>query len=423
MKEITIDVAIIGGGPAGMAAALSINEQGIIPLILERNYELGGILHQCIHNGFGLHRFKEELTGPEYAQRYINEIKEKKIEIKLNTMVLEIRKDKEIYAINPTEGLIKIKAKAIILAMGCRERTRTAVRIPGYRPSGVLTAGLAQRLVNMEGIFPGKEIVILGSGDIGMIMARRMTLEGAKVKAIVEIQPFINGLNRNRVQCLLDFNIPLLLSHTITNIYGKDRIEAVSISKVDDSWNPIEGTETKIFCDTLLLSVGLIPENELSRKIGVVINSQTGGPNVNENLETNINGIFACGNVLQVHDIVDWVSEEGHKAGKMASAYIKKEIQKSQNVVLTKPGKNVAFIVPQNINESALKEEIELHFRVKKPLDNVVIILSSKKGPFFQRKQKYVRPGEMIRLKIKNLLQNEIFDWIQIDINQLKEGL
>ena len=317
------DIVIVGGGPAGLAAAVSAKQSGVDSiLILERDKELGGILNQCIHNGFGLHTFKEELTGPEYAGRFIEQVKQLGIEYKLNTMVMEISPEKTVTAMNREDGLFEIHAKAIILAMGCRERPRGALNIPGYRPAGIYSAGTAQRLVNMEGYMPGREIVILGSGDIGLIMARRMTLEGAKVKVVAELMPYSGGLKRNIVQCLDDYGSPLKLSHTVVDIKGKERVEGVTLAKVDEKGKPIPGTEEFYSCDTLLLSVGLIPENELSRGMGVEMNPVTSGPKVNESLETNMEGVFACGNVLHVHDLVDYVSQEAAAAGWNAAAYV-----------------------------------------------------------------------------------------------------
>ena len=317
------DIVIIGGGPAGLAAAVAAKRNGGDSiLILERDKELGGILNQCIHNGFGLHTFKEELTGPEYAQRFIDQAKELDIEYRLNTMVMDISREKVVTAMNRENGLFEIRAKAVILAMGCRERSRGALNIPGYRPAGIYSAGTAQRLVNMEGLMPGREVVILGSGDIGLIMARRMTLEGAKVKVVAELMPYSGGLKRNIVQCLDDYGIPLKLSHTVVDIKGKERVEGVTLAEVDSTGKPIPGTEEFYSCDTLLLSVGLIPENELSNGMGVEMSRVTSGPVVNESLETNIRGVFACGNVLHVHDLVDFVTGESQRAGKAAAEFV-----------------------------------------------------------------------------------------------------
>ena len=329
----TYDLVIVGGGPAGLAAAASAKDHGIDSiLIIERDKELGGILNQCIHNGFGLHTFKEELTGPEYASRFIDMVLDRGIEYKLNTMVMDISADKKVTAMNREDGMFEVQAKAVILAMGCRERSRGALNIPGYRPAGIYSAGTAQRLVNMEGYMPGKEVVILGSGDIGLIMARRMTLEGAKVKVVAELMPYSGGLKRNIVQCLNDFDIPLKLSHTVVDIEGKNRVEAVTIAEVGPDRKPIPGTEERYTCDTLLLSCGLIPENELSKSAGVALNPVTSGPVVNDSLETNIDGIFACGNVLHVHDLVDYVSQEASAAGKNAANYIKNGEEKDAKI-------------------------------------------------------------------------------------------
>ena len=328
------EVAVIGGGPAGLAAAVAARDAGVEDiLIIERDNELGGILNQCVHNGFGLHTFKEELTGPEYAGRYIDMVNERKIPYLLKTMVVDISRDKVITVMNREKGLFTIEADAIILAMGCRERSRGALNIPGYRPAGIYSAGTAQRYVNMEGRMPGKEIVILGSGDIGLIMARRMTLEGAKVKVVAELMPYSGGLKRNIVQCLDDFGIPLKLSHTVVDIKGTDRVEGVTIAQVDEKLKPIPGTEEFYSCDTLLLSCGLIPENELSSQAGVALSSVTGGPVVDESLETDIDGIFACGNVLHVHDLVDFVSQEASIAGEKAAEYVKGALAPSEKKI------------------------------------------------------------------------------------------
>jgi len=348
MRIEKVDVAIIGGGPAGLAAAIAASSAGAEKVaILDRNKTLGGILSQCIHNGFGLHRFKSDLTGPEYAQRFIDRVEELKIKVKLENMVLDIRPERKILAINAEEGVFQIEAGSVILAMGCRERTRGALSIPGTRPAGIFTAGVAQQWVNLEGYLPGKRIVILGSGDIGLIMARRLTLEGAKVKAVVEIMPYPGGLTRNVVQCLYDFDIPLFLEHTISFIHGKDRVEAVTIARVNEEREFISGTEKFISCDTLLLSVGLIPENELSSSAGVRLDPFTGGPVVNERRQTSLEGIFACGNVVQVYDLVDHVSLEGDIAGKNAALYALGRLRRPKKLIKLIPGRNISSFVPQ----------------------------------------------------------------------------
>ncbi|MFX1502262.1 MAG: NAD(P)/FAD-dependent oxidoreductase [Promethearchaeota archaeon] len=403
MKRYEVDVAVIGGGSAGLAAAIVVKKAELNVLIIERDKELGGITLQCIHNGFGLHEFNEELTGPEYVQRFINQAKELKIPSKLDTMVIEFTPDKIIYAVNKKEGLIEIKAKAIILAMGCRERTRGAINIPGFRPAGIYTAGQAQRFVNIEGYLPGRTYVILGSGDIGMIMARRLTWEGCQVKAVVEIQPYVSGLIRNEVQCLEDYGIPLITSYTITKIHGKDRVQGVTISKVDRNFDRIIGSDKFIECDTLLLSVGLIPENELTREAGAEI-SRMGGPVVDNNLETKIEGVFACGNVLQVHDLVDLVTAEAKRAGLNIVEYIKerygKKIEKKKQIECT-TGENVNYIKPDLINKGDLDKDIIFTLRVKRPdRRNLIQFKDDKNKILYKRKRRYVIPSEMLELKL-----------------------
>ncbi|MCI9017444.1 MAG: FAD-dependent oxidoreductase [Lachnospiraceae bacterium] len=392
------DIVIIGGGPAGLAAAISAKESGIgSVLILERDRELGGILNQCIHNGFGLHTFKEELTGPEYAERFISRVKELKIEYRLNTMVINISHGKLVTAMNREEGLFELQARAVILAMGCRERPRGALNIPGYRPAGIYSAGTAQRLVNMEGILPGREVVILGSGDIGLIMARRMTLEGARVQVVAELMPYSGGLKRNIVQCLDDYDIPLKLSHTVIDIKGKERVEGVTLAEVDEQGKPIPGTEEDYACDTLLLSVGLIPENELSKGMGVELNPATSGPRVNESLETVLEGVFACGNVLHVHDLVDFVSEEAAAAGRHAAAYVKNTDgwkAKSGGIWL-EPGAGVRYTVPQTIYTARMEEKLPLRFRVDRVYQNCYVSVYFDNKRMFHRRRRIAAPGEM----------------------------
>ena len=398
-----MDVAVIGGGSAGLAAAIVVKKANLDVLIIERDKELGGITLQCIHNGFGLHEFKEELTGPEYIQRFINQVVDLDIPYKLDTMVVEITPEKLIYAVNNKEGLIEIKPKAIILAMGCRERTRGAINIPGFRPSGVYTAGQAQRFVNIEGYLPGRSYVILGSGDIGMIMARRLTWEGCQVKAVVEIQPYVSGLIRNEVQCLEDYGIPLITSYTVTKIHGKDRVQGVTISKVDRNFDRVIGSEKFIECDTLLLSVGLIPENELTREAGAEI-AEMGGPVVDNNLETTIEGIFACGNVLQVHDLVDLVSAEAKRAGLNAIEYIEKRYNKQIETlekIRCKAGENVGYVKPDLINRFDLSKDMIFTFRVKRPDRRLLIQFKDDKSRvFYKKKRRYVIPSEMLEIKL-----------------------
>lgn len=396
------DLVIVGGGPAGLAAAVSARDNGIESiLIIERDKELGGILNQCIHNGFGLHTFKEELTGPEYAARFVAQVLERGIEYKINTMVVDIKKstdisaDKKITAMNRENGMFEVEATAVILAMGCRERSRGALNIPGYRPAGIFSAGTAQRLVNMEGYMPGREVVILGSGDIGLIMARRMTLEGAKVKVVAELMPYSGGLKRNIVQCLDDFDIPLKLSHTVVDIEGKNRVEAVTIAEVGPDRKPVPGTKERYTCDTLLLSCGLIPENELSKSAGVSLNPVTSGPVVNDSLETNIDGIFACGNVLHVHDLVDYVSQEASTAGKNASAYIKNGPSKDTKIVEILPVDGVRYTVPKYIRPTEMDDTLTVRFRVGAVYKNCSIATYFDDKLISKRKRPVMAPGEM----------------------------
>ena len=398
------DIVIIGGGPAGLAAAAAAKREGVDSiLILERDTQLGGILNQCIHNGFGLHTFKEELTGPEYAQRFIDQVEELKIEYRLNTMVMDITPDKEITAMNRTDGLFHIQAKSIILAMGCRERSRGALNIPGYRPAGIYSAGTAQRLVNIEGFMPGREVVILGSGDIGLIMARRMTLEGAKVKVVAELMPYSGGLKRNIVQCLDDFGIPLKLSHTVVDIKGKERLEGIILAAVDHKGKPIPGTEEEYSCDTLLLSCGLIPENEISRSIGVDMEPVTSGPVVNESLETSVEGVFACGNVLHVHDLVDFVSEEAATAGRNAASYVKAggSLGEMGTEIPIQAVDGVRYTVPKNIHVNRMADEQIVRFRVGAVYKNCYVSAYLNDERIIHRKRQIMAPGEMEEIKLK----------------------
>lgn len=410
------NVVVIGGGPAGLGAAVEAKRNGAKDvLIIERDRELGGILNQCIHNGFGLHEFKEELTGPEYAHKFIEMVKEENIEYMLDTMVLNISEDKTIEALGE-EGIINIKADAIVLAMGCRERTRGAIDIPGYRPAGVYNAGAAQRLANMEGYMVGKEIVIYGSGDIGLIMARRMTLEGAKVKAVVEINPHSSGLTRNIVQCLDDFGIPLMLSTGITHIDGKERVKGVTICKLDENRNPIKGEEEYISCDTVLLSVGLIPENELSAEVGVELDRKTSGPIVNNSMATNIDGVFACGNVVHVHDLVDFVTKESKIAGKNAALYVLNKLNKGQEAK-TVAGDGIIYIVPQTIDVNS-DEDVNLFMRVREIYKNKKLVVRSGEEVILEKKRLHMIPSEMENIKISKDLFKNIKENISVSVEE-----
>ena len=402
-------IAVIGGGPAGLAAAIEAKKAGEDSiLVLERDRCLGGILNQCIHNGFGLHTFKEELTGPEYAQRFIDQARELKIPCRLGTMVMSIAmaedgsSDKIVTYLNHEEGLVQLRAEAVILAMGCRERPRGALNIPGFRPAGIYTAGTAQKLVNIDGFMPGRSVVILGSGDIGLIMARRMTLEGAKVQAVAELMPYSGGLKRNIVQCLDDFGIPLKLSHTVVNVEGKERVKAVTIAKVDERNKPIPGTEERFECDTLLLSCGLLPENELTSGLGAAISPVTRGPEVNESLETSIPGVFACGNVLHVHDLVDFVSQEAAQAGRNAARFVQGKAKEAQTPDIRVTAENgVRYTVPEIINPGRMEDTLTLRFRVGAVYQDIYESVYVNDRRILHRKKKIAAPGEMETVVIK----------------------
>lgn len=416
------DVIVIGAGPAGLASALAARNNGAKDvLIIERDRELGGILNQCIHNGFGLHHFKEELSGPEYAGRYIDDIKDSDISVLLNTMVIEIGEDKRVYATNSEQGYMVLVAKALVLTMGCRERTRGAIAILGDRPAGVFTAGAAQRYVNIEGYMVGKRVIILGSGDIGLIMARRMSLEGAQVLACVEFMPYSNGLHRNIVQCLDDYDIPLYLSHTITEIKGKKRVEKVIVSKVDEQKNPIAGSEMEFDCDCVLLSVGLIPENELSKTAGIELDPRTNGPIVYENMETSIPGIFASGNVVHVHDLVDFVSDESARAGRTAGAYVTQEEHVYSPVLNVHPGNEVGYCVPQKVRKADVVKAIEFSFRVRVVQANVLIEVCDEGKVIAKFKREHMAPGEMEKFLLPKMLIDKVVG-NSIQINIVKDG-
>lgn len=411
------DIAIIGGGPAGLAAAVAARKAGIQDiLILERDNELGGILNQCIHNGFGLHTFKEELTGPEYAARYIEQVKELEIPYMLRTMVVNIDRNKEIICMNRENGMFVVEAKAIVLAMGCRERPRGALNIPGYRPAGIYSAGTAQRYVNIEGRMPGKKVVILGSGDIGLIMARRMTFEGADVQVVAELMPYSGGLKRNIVQCLDDYGIPLKLSHTVVDILGKERVEGVTIAKVDENLKPIPGTEIDYECDTLLLSCGLIPENELSEKLGVKIHPVTSGPVVNESLETNVEGVFACGNVLHVHDLVDYVSEEADNAGTFAAEYVKGRMPSAQKEITFRPEGGVRYTVPAALSVDRMQDKQIVRFRVGNVYRDSYLCVYYDDKCMMRMKKRVMAPGEMEQIILQKAKLQEYGDISSITI-------
>ena len=392
-----VQLAIIGGGPAGLSAAIAARKDGVEDILLiERDRELGGILNQCIHAGFGLHTFSQELTGPEYARRFADQVRELEIPYLLNTMVLDLSPDRVLTVTGRETGLVQIQAQAVILAMGCRERSRGALNIPGYRPAGIFSAGTAQRLVNIEGYMPGREVVILGSGDIGLIMARRMTLEGAKVLGVYEAKPTPSGLTRNLHQCLHDYDIPLHLSHTVTRVFGVDRLEAVEISKVDENMTPIPGTQSRVECDTLILSVGLIPENELAESVGVKLDPRTKGPVCDGQCMTSIDGVFSCGNALHVNDLVDFVSQNAEQAGKSAAAYSAKE----RRLIEITPGDGLLYAVPQRLNLNEDNSKTDLYFRVREEENNCVLHIYADGKEILKKRYAFMRPPEMENLTI-----------------------
>lgn len=401
MKQV--DLAIIGGGPAGLAAAVEAYDAGVRSiLIIERDVQLGGILNQCIHNGFGVHHFHEELTGPEYAQRYIDEVKKRDIDVLLNTIVIDMNAEKEITIMGKAVGLETIQAKAIILAMGCRERPRGALNTPGQRPAGIYTAGTAQRLINIEGYMPGHRVVILGSGDIGLIMARRMVLEGAEVQCVAEVMPFSGGLKRNIVQCLDDYEIPLYFNTTISKVIGRDRVEGVWLTQVDERMQPISGTERFVECDTVLLSVGLIPENELSRNMGMSMDPKTRGAVVNDRWMTDVPGIFACGNVLHVHDLVDNVSEEAEIAGRNAALYIQGALDEpTGEAIPIEAGEAVNYTLPQRIHPQTMADEVKISFRVRRLMQRKSAAVYLDGERVYSKKKHALAPGQMEQVPLK----------------------